>query len=108
VELVRADEARTLQANDGGTLRLMSDGSGRTMQPFRLELTVGSHVDGGLSHTGEEFVHCVEGVVDLEIMSSTHRLMPGDTASFPGRLPHSYRNAGDVEAVLVGATVRSG
>lgn len=108
VELVRAAEARTLTADGGATLRLMSAGSVRTMQPFRLELAVGGHVDGGIAHSGEEFVHCVAGVVDLEIISMTHRLSTGDTASFPGRLPHSYRNAGDSEAVLVGATARSG
>ncbi len=108
VEVVRADEARTLRPTDGVTLRLMSAGSVRTMQPFRLELAVGGYVDGGISHSGEEFIHCVAGLVDLEIVNATQRLSPGDTVSFPGRLPHSYRNAGESEAVLVGATARSG
>lgn len=107
VEVVLAGEARVLAANDGNTLRLMSAGSVRTMQPFRLELSVGGFVDGGISHSGEEFIHCVAGLVDLEIVNSVKRLAPGDTVSFPGRLPHSYRNAGETEAVLVGATARS-
>jgi hypothetical protein len=34
--------------------------------------------------------------------------LSGDTASFPGRLPHRYRNAGEVDAILIGARARYG
>jgi len=50
---------------------------------------------GGLSHAGEEFVHCVAGTIDLEVVDTVHRLVAGDSASCPGRLPHSYANSGD-------------
>ena len=106
VELVRAAEVRVLLGQDGGQVRLLSAYSVRTVLPFRVELPPGSKVEGGLSHSGEEFVHCVVGVVELEIINTVHQLGAGDTASFPGRLPHSYANAGKVDAVLVGATTR--
>ncbi|CAN5746008.1 hypothetical protein BH20CHL5_BH20CHL5_00960 [soil metagenome] len=33
------------------------------------------------------------GKAQLEILDTVHILEMGDTASFPGRLPHTYRNA---------------
>jgi transcriptional regulator with XRE-family HTH domain len=108
VEIVRADEARIVPTADAGRVKLLSLQSVRTVMPFRVELPPDSHVEGGLSHSGEEFVHCVAGIVDLEVVSAVHRLGAGDTASFPGRLPHSYRNVGEVAAILVGGTARYG
>jgi transcriptional regulator with XRE-family HTH domain len=108
VEIVRADEARVVPVADGGQVHLLSLQAVRMVQPFRVELQPGTQIEGGLSHAGEEFVHCVAGTVELEVVDAIHPLAAGDTASFPGRLPHSYRNVGEVEAVLVGATARYG
>jgi transcriptional regulator with XRE-family HTH domain len=108
VEVVRADEARIVPTDDPGQVQLLSLQSVRTVLPFRIELPAGSSIEGGLSHSGEEFVHCVAGTVDLEVVNAVHRLEVGDTASFPGRLPHTYRNAGEIVAILVGATARYG
>ena len=106
VEIVRADDATILPSGDTGRIRLLSGHTVRTVLPFRLDLPPGARIEGGLSHAGEEFVHCVAGIIDLEVVNTVHRLMPGDTASYPGRLPHSYANSGNVDAVIVGATAR--
>lgn len=106
VEVVRADEARILPTEEVSRVKLLSLHSVRTVLPFRVELPPGCAIEGGLSHTGEEFVHCVAGTIELEVVNAVHTLGAGDTASYPGRLPHSYRNTGLVEAVLVGATAR--
>lgn len=108
VEVVRAGDARAVPVDGTGSVRLLSLQSPRAVSPFRIELPPGSAVEGGLSHTGEEFVHCVSGTIELEIVGSNHQLVAGDTASFPGRLPHSYRNVGNTDAVLIGATARYG
>ena len=108
VEVTSAAEARLVPASDGGGVRLLSKRSVRTVMPFRVELAPGARLEGGLSHTGEVFIHCVEGTVELEVVNAVHRLQPGDTASYPGRLPHSYRNAGHENALLVGGTARNG
>jgi quercetin dioxygenase-like cupin family protein len=108
VEIVRADKARRLPTSDAGHVLLLSLQPVRAVMPFRVELPPGSVVEGGLSHSGEEFVHCVAGAVELEVLEAVHAMAEGDTASFPGRLPHSYRNAGDEAAILVGATARYG
>jgi transcriptional regulator with XRE-family HTH domain len=108
VEVVRAADARIVPTQDDGQVKLLSLHSVRTVMPFRVELPPGSRVEGGLSHSGEEFVHCVAGTVELEVVSAVHPLAAGDTASFPGRLPHSYRNVGEDAAILVGGTARYG
>ena len=108
VEVVRASDTATVRSDDEAVVTLLSTHSVRLMMPFRVELPPGAHLEGGLSHSGEEFVHVVAGEVELEILDAGHVLATGDTASFPGRLPHSYRNRGDQAAVIVGATARAG
>jgi len=108
VEVVSPAEARLVPSDDPGEIRLLSTRSVRTMQPFRIELPPGARIEGGLSHSGEEFVHCLVGSVDLEVVNAVHHLEAGYTASFPGRLPHSYQNVGEADATLVGATARFG
>ncbi len=108
VEILRAADSTILPTGDAGQIRLLSANAVRTVMPFRLDLPPGARIEGGLSHAGEEFVHCVAGIIDLEVVNTVHRLMPGDTASYPGRLPHSYANSGDVDGLIVGATARYG
>lgn len=108
VEIVRADEATTLSGNDPSRVQLLTGHTVRTVMPFRIDLPPGARIEGGLSHAGEEFIHCVAGSVDLEVVDTVHRLTAGDTASYPGRLPHSYANAGPDDARIVGAMARFG
>lgn len=108
VEIVPAAEAKRLPVDEGGSVLLLSTQPVRNLQPFLVRLTPGAAIEGGLSHSGEEFIHCVAGTAHLEILDTVHILEVGDTASFPGRLPHTYRNAATVEVVLIGASARVG
>jgi transcriptional regulator with XRE-family HTH domain len=108
VEIVPAAEAKRLPVDEGGSVLLLSKQPVRNLQPFLVRLAPGAAIDGGLSHSGEEFIHCVAGTAQLEILDTVHILEMGDTASFPGRLPHTYRNAATAEVVLIGASARVG
>lgn len=108
VEIVPAAEAKRLPVDEGGSVLLLSSQPVRNLQPFLVRLAPGAAIDGGLSHSGEEFIHCVAGTAQLEILDTVHILEMGDTASFPGRLPHTYRNAETAEVVLIGASARVG
>lgn len=108
VEIVRAAEAKRLPVDEGGSVLLLSKQPVRNLQPFLVRLAPGATITGGLSHSGEEFLHCVAGTAELEILDTVHTLAGGDTASFPGRLPHTYRNASEAEVVLIGASARVG
>jgi len=73
-------------------------------QPFliTLEPWAGSgQVD--ITHTGLEFVYCLEGQLIYTIAEQDYRLGPGDSLLFEARLPHCWQNAGDtpVRSLLV-------
>jgi quercetin dioxygenase-like cupin family protein len=92
--------------DDGVELVLLTRQPVRGLLPFLVRLSAGSTLEGGVAHTGEEFVHCMDGEVELVVVDSVHELRAGDTASYPGRLPHSYRNSGTGTAILIGAITR--
>jgi mannose-6-phosphate isomerase-like protein (cupin superfamily) len=56
-----------------------------------------------LTHPGEEGGVVVEGELELTVAGKTWRLGPGDSYYFDSRLPHRFRNAGDVPARIVSA-----
>lgn len=56
-----------------------------------------------LSHQGEEAGLVVKGRLALEVDGRRYQLEAGDAYSFDSRKPHSFRNAGETELVLVSA-----
>lgn len=73
------------------------------LQPFRIEIAPGARLEG-LSHAGEEFIHCIEGgTITMTINGRDWKLAPGDTVVVPPRANHSYRNDSRRLAVAVGA-----
>jgi quercetin dioxygenase-like cupin family protein len=40
------------------------------------------------------------GTIEIESGGGVHALSPGDAVVFEADAPHSYRNAGDVEAIM--------
>lgn len=107
VEVLRPEEGRPMPTDDEGVaLLLLTRQPVRGLLPFMVRLTAGSKLEGGVAHSGEEFVHCVEGEVELAVVDTVHKLRVGETASYPGRLPHSYRNSGEGMAILIGAITR--
>lgn len=107
VEVLRHADMLALPSSDeNGQVYLLTRQAVRGLLPFRVELQPGGILEGGVAHSGEEFVHCVAGEVELHVIDDRRQLQVGDTASFPGRLPHTYANTGSESAILVGATIR--
>jgi transcriptional regulator with XRE-family HTH domain len=68
--------------------------SGR-IEAFMLTLEPGgSSGPHGMLHTGHEFVHCLQGVLDYEVNEQVYRLESGDTLIFSAQLVHRWRNTG--------------
>ncbi|MDX6752434.1 cupin domain-containing protein [Geminicoccaceae bacterium 1502E] len=63
----------------------------------------GSTGDDLYIHQGEEAGLVLEGEIELTLGEEQFRLGPGDSFSFPASIPHTYRNPGNVAAVLVWA-----
>jgi transcriptional regulator with XRE-family HTH domain len=56
-----------------------------------------------LTHSGEEGGVVVEGELELTVAGKTWLLGPGDAYYFDSRLPHRFRNTGEVPARIVSA-----
>ena len=56
-----------------------------------------------LSHQGEEAGLVIKGRLTLEVEGRRYELREGDAYRFDSRRPHAFRNAGDVDLVVVSA-----
>jgi len=56
-----------------------------------------------LTHSGEEGGVVIEGELELTVAGQTWVLDPGDAYYFDSRLPHRFRNTGEVPARIVSA-----
>ena len=56
-----------------------------------------------LSHDGEEAGIVISGVIEITVDDQVRVLNPGDGYLFDSRLPHRFRNIGDVSCVIVSA-----
>jgi transcriptional regulator with XRE-family HTH domain len=63
----------------------------------------GNSGDDLYTHRGEEAGLLLEGELELALGDRTFRLKTGDSFSFPSNIPHTFRNPGDKEAVVVWA-----
>jgi len=55
------------------------------------------------THSGEEAGIVVSGSIELTVGEETSLLATGDGYLFDSRLPHRFRNPGDVDCVIVSA-----
>lgn len=63
----------------------------------------GNSGDDLYTHQGEEAGLILEGELELALGKNTFRLKTGDSFSFPSNIPHTFKNPGDKEAVVVWA-----
>ena len=101
--LLPVDKARRLTSHDG---RFSSRALFAADRPRRTEFYELRLARGGLEEaephapgTSENLV-VHSGTVELHVDGVAHRLGPGDAIQFQADVPHSYRNAGAVEAVM--------
>ena len=75
----------------------------------QLAMGISRYAPGGTAgddlytHQGEEAGLLLEGEIELTLGEKTFRLKPGDSFSFSADTPHSYRNPGEVDAIIVWA-----
>lgn len=71
---------------------------GGRLEPYLLTLEGGgsSGVHGTI-HTGQEFVFCMQGVLEYEVDQQLYVMEPGDSLIFEGCLQHRWHNSADTE-----------
>lgn len=90
-----------------GPLRLLQPGretEGRLIQILYEEYAPGADTGAvALKHEGEECGFVVSGRVEIVVGDRLRVLGPGEAYYFPSHIPHRFRNAGDVTAIVVSA-----
>lgn len=65
------------------------------LEPFRMVIDPGaSSTSDPASHSGDEFIHCLEGKLEYIIGNVSFTLTAGDSLVFKASQPHSWRNNG--------------
>lgn len=100
--LVKRD--RGLRSQSNGVL-MESLGIGlfnQRIEPFRMLIQPGvGSIDDRVSHSGQEFVHCLEGEIEYSIGDRVIHLEQGDSVLFDANQQHGYQNRSDGQVVVL-------
>ncbi|MDR3641643.1 MAG: XRE family transcriptional regulator [Humidesulfovibrio sp.] len=76
--------------------------SGRKMEPFLITVPPKRQEDMTLvAHSGQEFIHVMEGRLELRVGEDVLALDPGDSLYFDSQTPHALRGLDDKHAVFL-------
>ncbi len=72
------------------------------LEPFRMVIQPGSgDLGDSVSHSGEEFIHCLQGVIHYLVGNKTYHLEQGDSLLFEATHQHAYYNPGTEPATIL-------
>ncbi|HEY9075323.1 MAG TPA: XRE family transcriptional regulator [Anaerolineaceae bacterium] len=73
-----------------------------TIQPYRIVLDPQSGSgDRMIVHTGQEFVYCLEGLIQYIVDDHVYPMEPGDSLVFEAHLPHCWKNISTQQAQIL-------
>jgi mannose-6-phosphate isomerase-like protein (cupin superfamily) len=92
-------------SSDGGVLGFFSLASGKTarhMEPFLIDVDPAGDEHHSLStHEGEEFIHVMDGSIEVEYGKDLHVLGAGDSIYYDSIVPHQVRAHGGAPARIL-------
>jgi transcriptional regulator with XRE-family HTH domain len=100
--LVKRDQGLRSQSN-GVVMESLGTGlSNQQLEPFRMVIQPGGgQIDDPVSHSGQEFVHCLEGEIEYTVGGRVVWLEQGDSLLFDATQLHGYRNQTDRRVVIL-------
>ncbi|MEG3639939.1 XRE family transcriptional regulator [Magnetococcus sp. PR-3] len=96
IQVVPAQEMRWIESADG-RYRAVVVSPGNALHFFQqiFVLQPGAQYEGRPHPPGsEEYLHILEGELELELAGECKKLVPGDSGRFGGNVFHMYRNPG--------------
>jgi len=89
--------------SDGAVMESLGIGLfNQQLEPFRMVIQSGSgNWNDPVTHSGEEFIHCLEGEIDYMIADGVFKLEQGDSLLFDATQMHGYRNQTDKQAAVL-------
>lgn len=102
-DIIRKTEQRTLPSTaEGIQFRLLAPDKRGSMMPMVVEFEPSAHLAEFGRHPGEEFVHVMQGKLELELEGSEPRILKaGDSAYYNAERPHLFRNASDTAPLRI-------
>ena len=97
---VRPEDRKRLDAGPGVQMELLAWGN-TVMEPHLFKIAPGAGSGESYSHEGEEFLFVLRGALDIELEGHSHRLRAGDSFYFESNTPHTWRNSGRSETVVL-------
>lgn len=106
VQVVRADSRRSVRLTDERiSIQMLTSDGHHAMMPVINVYDEGGGMADPTRHDGEEFVHVIDGRVELTVGSGDPIVLEaGDSAYYRSDVPHSFRNAGPGVARFFGVT----
>jgi len=103
----RADEVMRVTDSDSqklGTLTFFSlarGKTGRSMEPFIVDIRPGAKEATLSTHEGEEFIYVLDGEIELRYGSDTIRISAGDSVYYDSIVPHRVSSSAPAKVLAV-------
>ena len=100
-KIIPADELKTIIRSQGEVVivKLLPDPI-PGMEIDKIELSIGARMRGSPHASGtKEYLHCLQGEIDVIVAGVTYHIVKGDVLAFPGESHHSYLNNGKNRAI---------
>ena len=93
-------DRKRLQVGPGVRMELLAWGK-TVMEPHLFSIAPGAESGDAYSHEGEEFLYVLRGTLTISLDGKPHQLEPGDSFYFESGTPHSWRNTGMTQTVVI-------
>ena len=102
--VVRLNQGERLLGTADAVVELLSaDPSDKEIQPYRVVCQPGASRDQTPTYPGEEFGFVLGGQLTVTVGEETFVLKTGDSIHYQTLQPHSWRNEGDEECIVIWA-----
>ncbi len=102
IVFIKRDMGLRSQSN-GALMESLGIGlSNQQLEPFRMTINPGGgNVSDPISHSGEEFIHCLDGEIEYSIGDHKFQLEPGDSLLFDATQQHAYYNPSQTSTTIL-------
>ena len=98
--LVRPDHRKVLEAGPGVRMELLAWGNA-VMEPHLFRIASGAGSGDSYTHEGEEFLFLLRGELQISLQNQEYHLKAGDSFYFESATPHSWKNSGRSETLVL-------
>jgi len=100
-KLVRKKDRKVLAPNPGVQMELLAFGN-KAMEPHLFRIAPGADSGGSYSHDGEEFIHVLQGKLEMWIDEVEHYVLhSGDSLYFDSTEAHRWRSLSGKETLVL-------